>query len=423
MTHFGLICPTAVGHLNTMTTLGHELKQRGHRATLVGLLDAQPNALAAGLEFRAIGEEEFPSGSIAEFSAELGEISGLAALRFTIDVFVKFTSTLLQEAPKVLKDIGAEALIIDQISVGGSTVAELMELPFITICSAVMMNKDPNIPPFFAGWSYSPALWARLRNQFGHKLQEWLIRSLTKLDSEFRQQHGLSPYRNPDKSYSQLAQICQQPAEFEYPRPLLPPCFHFTGAITNPVSRESTPFPYEKLTGQPLIYASLGTVQNRLTGVFQAIAEACQDLDAQLVIALGSGITPESMPDLPGSPLVVGFAPQLELLQRAALTITHAGMNTALESLGAGVPMVAIPIANDQHGVAKRIVWTGAGEEVSLKSLNVPKLRSVVIRVLTEGSYRTNALRLKQAIKQAGGVKRAADIVEQVVATGKPVIK
>jgi zeaxanthin glucosyltransferase len=223
--------------------------------------------------------------------------------------------------------------------------------------------------------------------------------------------------------YSQLAQLCQQPAEFEFPRQSLPTCFHFTGPYSNPASREPTFFPFDQLTAQPLIYASLGTVQNRLLGTFQTIAEACQGLDAQLVIALGGGSTPESLPVLPGSPLVVGFAPQLELLQRATLTITHAGMNTTLESLSNGIPMVAIPIANDQPGVAARIAWTGTGEVVPLKRLGVSRLRSSIDRVLTEDSYRKNALRLQKAIKQSGGVKRAADIIEQVVATGKPIMQ
>jgi UDP:flavonoid glycosyltransferase YjiC (YdhE family) len=59
--------------------------------------------------------------------------------------------------------------------------------------------------------------------------------------------------------------------------------------------------------------------------------------------------------NLEGAPFVVPFAPQLELLRRAAITITHAGLNTALESLAQGVPMVAIPITNDQPGVASRL--------------------------------------------------------------------
>jgi UDP:flavonoid glycosyltransferase YjiC (YdhE family) len=38
-----------------------------------------------------------------------------------------------------------------------------------------------------------------------------------------------------------------------------------------------------------------------------------------------------------------------KLLKRAALCITHAGLNTTLESLAHGVPMVAIPIAYDSQ--------------------------------------------------------------------------
>ena len=183
------------------------------------------------------------------------------------------------------------------------------------------------------------------------------------------------------------------------------------------------PFPYEKLTGQPLIYASMGTLQNRQQEIFHRIAEACVGLDAQLVISLGGSATPECLPELPGSPLVVGYAPQLELLQKATLTITHAGMNTTMESLSNGVPMVAVPIANDQPGVAARIAWTGAGEVVPLSRLKVPRLRAAIERVLTEDSYKNNASRLQEAIARAGGVHRAANIVEQAISTGKPVYR
>lgn len=118
----------------------------------------------------------------------------------------------------------------------------------------------------------------------------------------------------------------------------------------------------------------------------------------------------------------IGYAPQLELLKTATLTITHAGMNTTLESLSNGVPMVAIPIANDQPGVAARVAWTGAGETIPLAHMNVSRLREAVARVLTEDSYKKNASRLQAAIRRSGGVTRAADIVEQAVCTGKPVL-
>jgi UDP:flavonoid glycosyltransferase YjiC (YdhE family) len=84
--------------------------------------------------------------------------------------------------------------------------------------------------------------------------------------------------------------------------------------------------------------------------------------------------------------------------------------------------MVAIPITNDQPGVAARIAWTGTGEVVPLARLSVPRLRGAIQRVLTEESYKNNASRLQDAIARAGGVHRAADIVEQVISTGKPVL-
>lgn len=84
--------------------------------------------------------------------------------------------------------------------------------------------------------------------------------------------------------------------------------------------------------------------------------------------------------------------------------------------------MVAIPVANDQPGVAARIAWTGVGEMIPLKQLSVPKLRTAITKVLTEGAYREKAIALQQAIERSGGVSKAADIIEQVILTEKPVL-
>jgi zeaxanthin glucosyltransferase len=76
--------------------------------------------------------------------------------------------------------------------------------------------------------------------------------------------------------------------------------------------------------------------------------------------------------------------------------------------------MVAIPIANDQPGVAARIVWAGAGEVVSIKHLNVATLRDSIQRVLTEDSYRKSALNLQKAIQQAGESKEQLTLLNKL---------
>jgi zeaxanthin glucosyltransferase len=70
--------------------------------------------------------------------------------------------------------------------------------------------------------------------------------------------------------------------------------------------------------------------------------------DVQVVLSVGKNLNPHSLGPTPSNTLVVRSAPQIELLKRAALCITHAGLNTVLESLAQGVPMVAIPIAYSQ---------------------------------------------------------------------------
>jgi zeaxanthin glucosyltransferase len=121
----------------------------------------------------------------------------------------------------------------------------------------------------------------------------------------------------------------------------------------------------------------------------------------------GGGIPLEAMPTLPGEPLIVSYASQLELLKKAALTIIHAGLNTTLESLTHGVPLVAIPIANDRPGVAARIVWAGVGEMISISDLTAASLRSLIYKVLTQEFYKVQALRLQSAIQRSGGVHQA----------------
>jgi MGT family glycosyltransferase len=416
MAHIGIICVPATGHLNTILPLGCELKQRGHQVTLIGLLDAKEKTEVAGLNFKQFAEVERPLGFTPASLVKMGALSGVEAFRYSIELFEKSAKIMMEDGLAAVREAQVDLLLIDQASFGASSVAEYLHIPFISFTSAIVLNRDNSVPPFNFSWNYSPSYIARLRNKLGYKLLDRLVKPIADTISQYRRSWNLAPFKHPNEAYSPIAQICRQPKEFEFPRQTLPPHFYFTGPLHNAESRSQIDFPYDKLNGKPLIYASMGTIQNRLLEVFNQIAEACQDLDVQLVISLGGSADPESLPPFAGNPIVVKYAPQLELLQKAQLTITHAGLNTTLESLSSGVPMVAIPIANDQPGVAARIAWTETGLVIPVKKLTVPKLRKAVQTVLSDSKYRDNAKKMQAAIQNSGGLKQAADIVEQAIA-------
>lgn len=399
MAHFGIICLPATGHLNTILPLGQELQQRGHHLTLFGIPDSEAKTRAARLSFQAIGESVFPLGWTNQGYAELGKRTGKEANLYGHQQRLQLTEMLLSEAPAALKTAQVEGLIVDYGKSGGGTVAEYLQLPFVTICTALISTN------------------------YGHPNFEEPILELL---NQFRQLWHLPIYTSTKQCLSPLVQISHQPPEFDLPRTTrtrLPSQFHFTGPFHTTANRQAVEFPWSKLTGQPLIYASLGTLQNRLQWVFAMIAEACVDLDVQLVISLGGGMSPQDLPELPGSPLVVGYAPQLELLDQATLTITHAGLNTTLESLSRGVPLIAIPITHDQPAIASRIARKGLGIAITLPELSVSKLRTAIEKVLGEDKYRQKVSQLQSAIKNSGGVKLAADLVEEALSMQKPVLQ
>jgi UDP:flavonoid glycosyltransferase YjiC (YdhE family) len=104
----------------------------------------------------------------------------------------------------------------------------------------------------------------------------------------------------------------------------------------------------------------------------------------QLVLSIGDSLDSKQISSLPANCIVVNHALQIELLKRSAVCITHAGLNTVLESLTQGVPMVAIPVTNDQPGVAARIAYTKTYAYVPIQEMTASRLSALIHEVFEE---------------------------------------
>jgi zeaxanthin glucosyltransferase len=131
-----------------------------------------------------------------------------------------------------------------------------------------------------------------------------------------------------------------------------------------------------------------------------------------MVLSTGRNVRPADLGPVPANVLVVQSAPQLELLRRAHLCITHAGLNTTLEALTYGVPLLAIPITFDQPGVALRIAYHGVGEVLRLHELTADALAALARSILATPAYRTRARHFQQIIERTEGLDLAANLVE-----------
>ena len=414
MRRIGILSFSSPGHYYPLTALGRRLQLRGYEVVYFNVADLEAPIRAAGLRFRQIGRDDFPPGSLRARDEELGRLKGLAALRCALRGIKLKAEMLFRDAPAAVRDEGVDSLIVDQIEFGGGTVAEHLGLPFVSAAVAVPVNADPSVPAFIFPWPHDSGFRARLRNRMGNAAFEWIFSGVLRTINRQRREWGLPPARNFNALCSRLAQVTQLPAALELPGRRLPTQFHHTGPWTDPAGRAPVDFPWSRLTpGRPLVYASMGTLQNGVLRTFQVIAEACAGLDLQLVISLGGGQDPALLGDLPGDPVVVGYAPQLELIRQAALTISHGGLNTVLESLARGVPMVVLPVAYDQPGVGTRIEWSRVGRSIPIGQLTVDRLRNAVRTVLGDPAYRERAGRFQSSIEAVDGLNQAADLIEE----------
>jgi MGT family glycosyltransferase len=414
MSHFGIISPPVPGHIHPMSALGRELIARGHRVTYLQMLDLEEKIASEDIEFEPLGQSDHPRGSLPVSLARLGQLQGLQAIRFTIDAVARTTEMVCRDAPAAIRRKGIDALIVDQMEPAGGSVAEHLGLPFVTICNALAINRDPAVPPAFSPWGPGRSLLARVRNGVGYTVSDWMTRPVARVVAEYRHRWRLPRLESPEDSFSRLAQICQMPRQFDFPRTNLPPTFHYVGPLRRRRARQIE-FPWDRLDGRPLVYASLGTLQNSREPVFRCFAEACKGLDVQLVISHGGGLTKDQASQLPGAPLVVSYAPQEELLARTRVTLTHAGLNTVLDSLTHGVPLVAVPITYEQPAIARRVEWCGAGETIPFASLHPSRVRTAITAVLQATTYRRSAAEIGNAIARDGGVKIATSLIERAV--------
>ena len=314
-----------------------------------------------------------------------------------------------------LAETGVQALVLDMGHRFLGLVPMSLNIPYVQIWNGLHIDGSGSTAPPFVSWPYEATPEARARNIEILKKVGAIVSPIFEVAKPFAQRTGLQiDWSKPTTTDSRLAIITQTPKEFDLPGFPAPANFIYAGPFHDGDGREKVSFPWEKLTGKPLIYASLGSLVNGLDHVYKAVLGAVEKIpEVQVVLSVGENLNPDDLGKIPSNVIIVRSAPQIELLKIAELCITHAGLNTALEALGKGVPMVAIPIGFDQPGVAARIAHHGAGEFVELENLTMERLLELIRKVLENPSYRDRACYFQTLIAKTRGLEVAAEAIER----------
>jgi zeaxanthin glucosyltransferase len=412
----GFLSIPVSGHLFPMTALARRLQSRGNEVVFIGVPDTEAFARGADLTFLPYGEDRYPPGSITRIFAPVSRMSGLEVIKYTLEAISPgLLDVALCDLPGKLAKAGIRGMAIDNAFFFAQLVAMSLDLPFVQIWNILPSHPSGATPPCFASWPHETTTEALARNAEGMKQYGEFLTPLVPIAQAYADKVGLDiDWADKGATDSKLAVISQTPEAFDYPGISWPEGFQYAGPFHDDGGRQPVPFAWEKLDGRPLIYASLGTLVNGQDSIHKAILGAAGRLpEVQVVFSVGQNASIDTLGPIPSNTIVVPAAPQIELLKRAALCITHAGLNTTLEALGRGVPLVAIPIGYDQPGVAARIAYHRVGEFIEVENLTAEGLSELIRKVLDDSSYRDRARSFREAIAAANGLEVACDLIER----------
>ncbi len=405
MAHVAFVCPPLRGHWEPTLALARVLAERGHRVSLItDAKDLPPDDVVA-----MVDPGPPATGGLLETVRRRAGIIG------TVRAMARRCDALSERLPSLLEELAVDLVVADQTEPAGALAAMRLGLPHVSLACALPLDREPGLPPPFVDWMHHPDGSREWLYAGGHRVTDWLMRPLSSAIRQRARSWGIDGVACLDETFSRRLQIFQLPRNLDWPRVAPPAGAHWVGPL-----RQDGPGLFRPLDplllddGRPLAFCSLGTLQGFRAGLLHTIADKVATAGFRPVIAHGGLLSADAAAALPGDPVVAAFLPQRAVLARAGLAVVHGGLNTVLDALAAGVPLVTIPLAYEQGAIAARVAASGAGLVVKARRAQ-HDLPSALRRLSVEAGFHQSAQHFATEIARAGGTREAADLIERLL--------
>jgi UDP:flavonoid glycosyltransferase YjiC (YdhE family) len=298
----------------------------------------------------------------------------------------------------VLEGWSADVLVIDRTLFGAMLAAEKSGLPTAVLVSNCYLPPMPGRPAPGAGFLPARGLFGRLRDHFCSAVIKRLFATGLPTFNAARAQLGLAPLRHPLEQLDRADRILVMSSHtFDFMASTFPPNVRYVGPmLADPVWAQPWVSPWPADHPDPLVLVGFSsTFQNQHT-MLQRLMDAIALLPVRALVTLGPAMHQEPF-RTPPNVVIRDSAPHAVVLQETSVVLTHAGHGTVIRALAHGVPLVCLPMGNDQYDNAARVVASGAGLWLST-SVKPPALCKAIQRVLQEPNFRAAARRMAAAI-------------------------
>ena len=309
---------------------------------------------------------------------------------FATELLVSSTLALDEMTTEKVAEIKPDIIVSDSVAFWGKLVAMKHGIPYVSSTTTFAFNK-------YSAKYMQESAWDIAR----------MLAAMPKINKHLKR---LREKGYPVKGILDIVQNDNDTNTIVYTSDYFQPCadtfsdrYHFIGPSIRPISE-----PVAK-TAEKTVYISMGTINQNLE-FYRNCIHALGQTDWQVIISMGTN--PEHFENLPENIEIHESVDQMAVLSIADAFVTHCGMNSASEGLYFQVPLVLFPQTPEQGAVAKRAAELGAG--VMLESISEEDVMKAITEVLTDPSYKENAVRISDSFKACGGAAEARAFLEKI---------
>jgi len=417
----------AWGPTNSCVAIAEVLRARGVRCVFV--VEASFEGVLAARGFDEVVVQVAPpaegEGAVGEGWAEYVRQTAPEFRKATIEqlatVIRPIWETLADQGEYVHEQLDQawgelvpDVIVTDNVSAFPSILTAGVPWVRVVSCNPLEM-RDPALPPTFSGYACAGGDdWAAFHAEYRHQCSDVHGRF-----DAFCRSWGAPPLEPLEFQYeSPWLNIHVYPQELDYPRSrALGPTWH---RVDSTVRDPDRAFDVAALVhGEgPLAYLSLGSLGSMDVGLMQRLIDTLDRAGIRAVVSLG----------MLGGELRLGsrmygeaFLPQTAVVPQCDVVIGHGGNNTFCECLHFGKPTVVLPLFWDQYDNAQRAAEAGIGVRLPSYDWGEDVLVAAVERLLGDGALAARLAPIAARLQAQPGRIRAADLIEQLLRTGRPV--
>jgi MGT family glycosyltransferase len=387
----------AFGHINPTLPIVRELIARGEHVVYFVPQEFQTLIESTGASFRSLPALRTASSGRANTPPGDHQI-GLMPVAMAMQAREAVGYLAVQ-----IEQIRPDCMVYNTLSLWARLVAHLLDIPRVGFrpFHAPRVRLSPTLP------SSDGRVTA---------LAATADRELEKLASDFRH----APQTLSDVlSLVEDPTLIFMPKEFQSRSETFDERFLFVGPSLPHSTPMLWPLPISSRSHPLRVYVSLGTLRNDEPAFYRSCFDAFCGSECQVVMSVGNRIDIPSLGPIPSNFVVAESVPQLALLPSVNVFISHGGLNSVMESLHFGIPLVVIPTIKEQYLTATRISDLGLGIVLDHATVTSASLREAAKRAANDTTIRGRIADIQSSNRIAGGFLKAADAVQRVARIGR----